>query len=159
MAKATEKEKTVLVRNRKARHDFEIEATWEAGVVLQGSEVKSLRESHASINEAWAELRRGELWLVGAKIDIYKWANQFNHEPTAPRKLLLHKQELHRISVRMRDTGLTIVPLEVYLKGGKIKIEIAMGRGRKTYEKREAKKTHEAQREMDRAGARGGAKR
>jgi SsrA-binding protein len=159
MAKATEKEKTVLVRNRKAHHDLEIEATWEAGIVLAGSEVKSLRESHASINEGWAELRRGELWLVNVKIDPYKWANQFNHEPTAPRKLLLHRQELHRISVRMRDTGLTIVPLEVYLKNGKIKVELGMGRGRKNFEKREAKKEQEARREMDRATSRGGAKR
>jgi SsrA-binding protein len=147
-------EKKVLVRNRQARHDYDIEATWEAGMVLVGSEVKSLRESHATISDAYAEIRGGELWLVNAKIDHYAWANQFNHEPTRPRKLLLHKQELRRIAARLRDQGYALVPLEIYLKGSHIKIELALGRGRREFEKRHAKRAQEAQREMEAAGSR-----
>jgi SsrA-binding protein len=154
MAKPASADKKVLVRHRKARHDYEIESTWEAGLALLGSEVKSLRESHAVISEAYAELRHGEVYLVNAKIEPYPWANQFNHEPTRPRKLLLHKQEIHRISVKMRDTGYTLVPLEVYLKNGKIKIEIALARGKKQFEKRDSKRKAEAQREIEAAGSR-----
>jgi len=154
MAKPASADKKVLVRHRKARHDYEIEATWEAGLQLLGSEVKSLRESHAQISDAYAELRHGEVWLVNAKIEPYPWANQFNHEPTRRRKLLLHKQEIHRLSVRMRDTGYTLVPLEIYLKNGKIKIEIALARGKKQYEKRDSKRAQEAQREIEAAGSR-----
>jgi SsrA-binding protein len=154
MAKPASAEKKVLVRHRKARHDYEIEATWEAGLALVGSEVKSLRESHAQISDAYAELRHGEVWLVNCKIEPYPWANQFNHEPTRPRKLLLHKQEIHRLAVKMRDTGYTLVPLEIYLKNGKIKIEIALARGKKQYEKRDSKRAQEAQREIEAAGSR-----
>jgi SsrA-binding protein len=147
-------EKKVLVRHRKARHDYEIEATWEAGMALVGSEVKSLREAHAVISDAYAELRGGEVWLVNAKIEPYPWANQFNHEPTRPRKLLLHRQEIHRLSVKLRDTGYTLVPTEIYLKHGKIKIEIGLGRGKKQFEKRDSKRKQEAQREIEAAGSR-----
>jgi SsrA-binding protein len=143
-------EKKVVVRNRKARHDFEIIATYEAGLVLLGSEVKSLKESHASISEAFAEFRKGELWLIGAKIDPYPWANQFNHEPTRPRKLLLRKPELRRIGKEI-DGGATCVALEAYVWKGKLKLELAVARGRKVYEKREAKKKQEARREIDAA--------
>lgn len=154
MAKAAQADKKVLVRHRKARHDFDIEATWEAGIQLVGSEVKSLRESHASISEAFAEVRKGEVWLINAKIEPYPWANQFNHEPERPRKLLLHRQEIDRIISRLRDTGVTLIPLEIYVKNGKIKVELGLGRGKKQYEKREAKKEHEARREMEAAGSR-----
>jgi SsrA-binding protein len=154
MAKPARDEKKVLVRHRKARHDYEIEATLEAGLALVGSEVKSLRESHAQISDGYAELRHGEVWLVNCKIEPYPWANQFNHEPTRPRKLLLHRQEIHRLSVKMRDTGYTLVPLEIYLKNGKIKIEIALARGKKQFEKRDSKRALEAQREIEAAGSR-----
>jgi SsrA-binding protein len=155
MAAKSDEERKTLVRNRQARHDYDIEATWEAGLVLTGSEVKSLRQSHASIAEAYAELRRGEAWLLNAKIEPYPFANLANHEPLRPRKLLLHKQELHRLAVRMRDSGLSLVPLELYAKNGKLKIELGLGRGRKKYEKRQAKRAQEAQREIDAAGRRG----
>ena len=154
MAKPARDQKKVLVRHRKARHDYDIEATWEAGLALVGSEVKSLRESHAQISDGYAELRHGEVWLVNCKIEPYPWANQFNHEPTRPRKLLLHRQEIHRLSVKMRDTGYTLVPLEIYLKNGKIKIEIALARGKKQFEKRDSKRALEAQREIEAAGSR-----
>ena len=154
MAKPARDEKKVLVRHRKARHDYEIEATWEAGLALLGSEVKSLRESHAQISDGYAELRHNEVWLVNCKIEPYPWANQFNHETTRPRKLLMHRQELHRIGVKMRDTGYTLVPLEIYVKNGKIKIEIALARGKKQFEKRDSKRALEAQREIEAAGSR-----
>jgi SsrA-binding protein len=154
MSKPASAEKKVLVRHRKARHDYEIESTWEAGMALLGSEVKSLRESHAQISDAYAELRKNEVWLINAKIEPYPWANQFNHEPTRPRKLLLNRQEIHRIGVKMRDTGYTIVPLEIYVKNGKIKIEIALARGKKQFEKRDSKRAAEAQREIEAAGSR-----
>src|SRR5262245_11959034 len=154
MAKPASGDKKVLVRHRKARHDYEIEATWEAGMQLLGSEVKSLRESHAQISDAYGELRRGEVWLINAKIEPYPWANQFNHEPTRARKLLLHKQEIHRLSVKLRDTGYTLVPIEIYLKNGKIKLELALARGKKQFEKRESKRAQEAQREIEAAGSR-----
>jgi SsrA-binding protein len=154
MAKPDADEKKSLVRNRKARHDYAIEATWEAGLSLLGSEVKSLRESHATIADAYAEMRGGELWLVNAKIEPYPWANQFNHEPTRPRKLLLHKAEIKRIATRLRDQGYTVVPLEVYLKKGRIKVELGLARGKREFEKRHAKRAHEAQREIEAAGSR-----
>jgi SsrA-binding protein len=145
--------KKVLVRNRKARHDFEILATYEAGMALVGSEVKSLRESHASISEAYAEVRKGEVFLLNCKIEPYPWANQFNHEPLRPRKLLLHRAEIARIDGKL-TAGATLVPLEIYVKAGKIKIEIALAKGRKQFEKRQAKRADEARREMDAATVR-----
>lgn len=152
MAKAPAKpERKTLVRNRKARHDYEIDGTLEAGLVLCGSEVKSLREAHGSLVDAYAEERRGELWLMNARIDPYAWANQFNHDPLRPRKLLLHKQEIQKLSTKLREKGYTLIPLEIYLKNGKIKIEVGLARGKKQYEKREAKKAQEAEREMQAA--------
>jgi SsrA-binding protein len=143
-------ERKVLVRNRKALHEYEISETYEAGVQLLGSEVKSLRASHASINEGFVELRRGEAWLVGVQIEEYPWANQFNHEPTRRRKLLLHRQELGKLAKLTDQKGMTLVPLAIYLKGGKIKVEVAVGKGKRQYEKRESKKEAEAKREIDR---------
>jgi SsrA-binding protein len=140
--------KKVLLRNRKARFDYEIDETLEAGVVLVGSEVKSLRDGHGSLVDAYGDVRGGELWLIGAKIDAYPWANQFNHEPIRPRKLLAHKQEIRRLMVKVREKGLTLVPLEVYLRGGRVKVEMALARGRRHYEKRAAKREAEAKREI-----------
>ncbi len=138
-----------LVRNRKARHDYAIESTLECGMVLLGSEVKSLRESQASLVDAYADVRRGELWLLGLQINPYPWANQFNHEPRRERKLLCHKQEIKRLTIKTQEKGYTLVPLEIYLKAGKIKVEIALARGKQEFEKRQAKRTVEARREMD----------
>jgi SsrA-binding protein len=119
-------------------------------VQLVGSEVKSLRESHASIAEGFIEIRRGEAWLVGVQIEEYPWANQFNHEPTRRRKLLLHRQEISKLAKLSEIKGMTLVPLSIYLKGSVIKVEVGVGRGKKQYEKRESKKEAEARREIDR---------
>jgi SsrA-binding protein len=142
-------DRKVLVRNRKARHDYAIDETLEAGMVLMGSEVKSLREAHGSLVDAYAEVRRGELWLIGAKVEPYAFANQFNHEPMRHRKLLAHKQEIKRLAAKVREKGYTMVPLEIYLKDGRIKVEIGLARGKKQYEKREATRAAEARKEME----------
>lgn len=154
MAKKPDDERKTLVRNRRARYDYELEAPLEAGMVLVGSEVKSLREAHASLTDAFCEVRAGELWLMNCQIEPYAWANQFNHEPRRARKLLVHKAELKRLLVKSRDKGFTMIPTEIYVKGGKIKIEIALGKGRKDHEKRDSKREREDQREMDRARGR-----
>ncbi len=142
-------ERKVLLRNRKARHDYDIDETLEVGVVLAGSEVKSLREAAGSLVDAFAQVRGGELWLVGAQINKYPWANQFNHEPIHDRKLLAHRQEIKRLVAKVREKSYTLVPLAVYVKNGKIKIELALARGRRQYEKRDSKRAEEARREMD----------
>jgi SsrA-binding protein len=138
----------VLLRNRKARHDYAVEDTLETGVALVGSEVKSLREAKGSLVDAHVDVRGGELWLVNAKIDPYPWANQFNHEPLRARKLLAHRAEIKKLGTKVREKGYTLIPLEVYLKEGKIKVEVGLARGKKSYEKRDAKREAEAQREM-----------
>lgn len=143
-------ERKTLVRNRKARHDYEIEDTLEAGIVLVGSEVKSLREGAASLVDAFAEVRGGELWLMNADITKYPWANQFNHEPRRPRKLLAKKHEIRRLDTKVREKGFTLVPLELYLKNGKVKVEVALARGRKWVEKRHKQREADVRREMDR---------
>lgn len=149
--KDTGGERKTVVRNRKALHDYEITDTYEAGIQLVGSEVKSLRDSHASINEGFVEIKNGEAWLVNVQIEEYPWANQFNHEPTRRRKLLLHREEIAKLAKLKDQKGMSLLPLSVYLKGGKLKVEVAVGRGKKQYEKRETKKEQEAKREIDRA--------
>lgn len=139
-----------LVRNRKASHEYELHETLEAGLVLVGSEVKSLREAKASIGEAHVVFRSGEAWLVGATIKEYPWANRFNHEPERERKLLLHKREIDRLNDKCQMRGYTVVPLRVYLKNGRIKVEIALASGKRQYEKRQSARTADAKREIDR---------
>jgi SsrA-binding protein len=141
----------VLVRNRRALHDYEIEETIEAGVVLVGSEVKSLRDARGNLNDAYAEIRNDEVWLNNAQIQEYPWANQFNHEPMRPRKLLLHKREIRRLAIKTQQRGYTLIPLAIYLNEGKIKVELGLAEGKKQYEKREATREAEAQRDIDRA--------
>ena len=141
----------VLVRNKKARHDYEIEDTFEAGIQLVGSEVKSLRDARASLQDAYAEIRNGEAWLINAQINEYPWANQFNHEPKRDRKLLLHGHELKKLSIKTDQRGYALIPLALYLKQGKVKVELALGVGKKAYEKRESKRAAEAEREMRQA--------
>ncbi|HKA90736.1 MAG TPA: SsrA-binding protein SmpB [Haliangiales bacterium] len=143
-------ERKTLVRNRKARHDYAIEDTLEAGIVLLGSEVKSLREGAASLVDAFAEVRGGELWLLNADISKYPWANQFNHEPRRDRKLLAKRQEIRRLDTKVREKGFTLVPLEIYLKNGRVKVAVALARGRKWVEKRRKKREDDVRREMDR---------
>lgn len=141
----------VLVRNRRALHDYAIEERLEAGIALTGSEVKSLRDQRASLGEGYVTVRGREAWLVAVQINEYPWAHQQNHLPTRERKLLLHRREIGKLDVKLSQKGYSAVPLAIYLKSGRIKVEIGVGRGKKHYEKRETVKEAEAKREIDRA--------
>lgn len=143
--------KKVVASNRRAKFDYEILDTFEAGMVLLGSEVKSLREGKASINEAYASEKHGELWLESMNIPPYAYAREGGHEPTRPRKLLLHKREITRIGEKLREQSLTLVPTKVYFSNGRAKVELALGKGKRSIDKRQSIKKREQQREMDRA--------
>ena len=150
--------KTSVARNPKATHDYHVLETWEAGIVLSGTEVKSLRDGKASIKEAWARVRNGEVFLEGMNITPYAQGNRYNHEPVRSRKLLLHRREIERLIGAVEQQGLTLVPLELYFLRGKAKIALALGRGKKQHDKREDLKRRIADREAARAiaGARRG---
>ena len=137
-----------VCRNRRAHFQFEILETVEAGLVLQGSEVKSLRAGRAHLTDAYARVRRGEAALVGAHIDVYPQANQFNHEPKRERKLLLGKRELERLDSKLRERGLTLVPLQIYFRGPWAKVELALARGKRTHDKRQAIARRESERRL-----------
>jgi SsrA-binding protein len=141
----------VLVRNKRALHDYQIHERFEAGMVLEGSEVKSLREARASLAEGFAEIRNGEAWLLDVQIKEYPWANQFNHEPKRPRKLLLNKHEIKKLAIKTQQRGFTLVPLSIYLKNGRMKVELALATGKRQYEKRQAAKEAMDKREIQRA--------
>ena len=141
----------VVATNRRAKFDYEILDTYEAGMVLRGSEVKSLREGKASIGEAYAWVRDGEAWLESMSIPPYSYAREGGHEPTRPRKLLLHRREIDRIWSRMREQGLALVPTRVYFSNGIAKVELALAKGKRTIDKRQSIKKRQQQREMDRA--------
>lgn len=134
----------VITRNRKARHNFFVADTFEAGMILVGSEVKSLREGKISLTDSYARFEDGELWLVKAHINPYKNATHQNHEPERPRKLLLHKYELRRLQGKVQEAGFTLIPLSVYFKDGRAKVELGLCRGKKLHDKRHElrKKTH-----------------
>jgi len=140
----------MLVRNRRALHDYAIEERLEAGIALIGSEVKSLRDQRASLGEGYVTVRGGEAWLIGVQINEYPWAHQQNHEPTRERKLLL-RREIGKLDTRLTQKGYSAVPIAIYLKNGRIKVEVGVGRGKKQFEKRETVKEAEAKREIDRA--------
>lgn len=137
-----------IATNRRARHDYDIEQTFEAGIVLVGSEVKTLRQGKASLQDSYASIRDGEVFLYGVHIPEYPQASLLNHEPTRARKLLLHAGEIHKLKVKTEQQGYTLVPLRLYFKANKVKVEIAVARGRKRYDKREAIAKREAEREM-----------
>ena len=137
-------------QNRRARHDYLIEDKLEAGLVLQGTEVKVLRQGGASIAEAYADEAGGELYLVNANIPEYKAASHFSHEPRRPRKLLLHTREIGRLATKANESGNTLVPLRLYDKNGKIKLELALGKGKRQYDKRAAIAERENKREIER---------
>lgn len=143
-------EKTVCV-NRRARHDYFIEETYEAGLVLRGSEVKSLREGKANLKDSYARILKGEAYLLNTHISPYPAANRFNHEPTRSRKLLLHKKEIERLTGKTKERGLTLIPLRLYFKDGVAKVELGLARGKKLYDKREALKRKAARREVERS--------
>jgi len=142
---------TIVARNRRARFEYDLMETFEAGLVLTGTEVKSLRTGKASMEEAYASVDREEVWLYGCDIPEYLQANRMNHKPKRPRKLLLHKKEIDRLSTKASERGLTIVPLKIFFKKGMAKVDIAIAKGRKLYDKREALKKQDAKRDIDRA--------
>ena len=141
----------IIARNRRARHDYQIEDTFEAGLVLTGTEVKSLRAGRASLNEAFAQVSGGELWLHGMHIPEYERGTWTNHEPRRTRKLLLHRKEIDRLASQSAERGFTIVPLSLYFSGGRAKVELGLGRGKRTYDKRHDLAQRDAAREVDRA--------
>lgn len=141
----------VVARNRKARYDYFILETFEAGLVLAGSEIKSIRQGKANIREAYVRIEAGEAWLIGANIAAYDPASRQNHDPLRPRKLLLGKKEIARLFEQVREKGLTIIPLQLHLKRGRAKIEIGVARGKKKYDKRQEIAERDARLEMDRA--------
>lgn len=140
----------VVATNRKARHDYFLSDTYEAGISLKGSEIKSIRAGQISIKEAYIQIENFEAWLMNAHIAPYKQASYLGHEPRRKRKLLLHRKEIEGLWDDVRKKGVTIVPTRVYLKNGRAKIEIAVGRGKKQYDKRHEIAKRDAQREMDR---------
>jgi SsrA-binding protein len=142
---------TVICRNRRATHDYEIDDTVECGVVLVGTEVKSLREGHANLEGSYAQISGNEVWLHGAEIPEYNFGNRLNHAPKRERKLLLHRREIEKFASKAAVRGYTLVPLRIYFKGGRAKVELAVGRGKQNHDKRESLKTKDAQRDMDRA--------
>jgi len=146
-------EKTIAT-NRKARHDYFIFDTFEAGIVLRGSEIKSLRAGHVSIKEAYIRIENNEAWLIDAYIAPYDQASHFNHEPRRKRKLLLHRREINKLFNKVQQKSMTIIPLRLYLKNGLAKIEIAVAKGKKQYDKRQTIAKRDAQREIERQFAR-----
>ncbi len=144
-------EEKVVATNRKAYHDYSIEETYEAGIALVGSEVKSLRAGKANLRDSYARVRDGELYLYNVHISPYSHGNITNHEPMRTRKLLLHKAEIKRLTGKVAERGLTLVPLKLYFKGNKAKVELGLARGKAKYDKRAAIAKREANREIERA--------
>ena len=148
-------EDRVVANNRRARHEYEILETLEAGLVLRGTEVKSLRDGQVNFKDSYATVRNGEAWLRGCHISPYSHGTDANHEPERDRKLLLHKREITRIVGKTAEKGLTVVPLKIYFKGGRIKIEIGLARGKKLHDKRATLRERETRREMEKAARAG----
>ncbi len=141
----------MVARNRKARHEYEILASYEAGLALRGPEVKSLRGGGVSFQDAFARVESGEVWLHNLHISPYEQANRFNVDPVRPRRLLLTRQEIRQLAVKTEEKGLTLVPLEIYFTRGYAKVELAVGRGKKLHDKRETIKRRQQDRESRRA--------
>ncbi len=140
----------VVCQNKKARHEYDILETVEAGMVLTGTEVKSLREGRANLKDSYAKVKKGEIFLHGMHISPYPHASHNNHDPERVRKLLLHKREIIRLGSKVKEKGFSLVPLKVYFRRGKAKVELALAKGRKIHDKREAIKRKEEARQMDR---------
>jgi SsrA-binding protein len=141
----------LIVDNRRARHDYELLDRIEAGLVLSGTEVKSLREGRATLGQAYAEVRDGELWLVGSHIAVYDQGNRANHDPDRDRKLLVHRRELDSLYGKVRERGLTLVPTRLYWKDGRAKVELALARGKERIDKRRDLAARDAKRQIERA--------
>src|SRR5512142_218651 len=151
MAKETPSGEHNICINRQARHNYFIDEVFEAGMVLVGSEVKSLRDGKANLKDSYARIQKGEAYLVNAHISPYAGANRFNHEPTRARKLLLHQREIERLAGKTKEKGLTLIPLRLYFKKGRAKVELGLARGKKLYDKRETLRRKVAQREVERS--------
>jgi SsrA-binding protein len=144
----------LVAQNKKARHDYAIDETFEAGIVLTGTEVKSLRQGRASLVDAYAAVQDGELWMFGAHIPEYTEGTWNNHTPRRARKLLMHKAEIIKLTVKLKEGGLALVPLQLYFKDGHAKVELGLGKGRKSYDKRQVLAKRDAADEMRRAAGR-----
>lgn len=141
----------VLAKNKKASHEYFIEQRYEAGLALQGTEVKSIRAGQVSMTEAYITIRSGEAWLEGMHISPYEQGNRANHDPLRPRKLLLHKKEISKLYTGVQQLGYTIIPLNIHLSKGRIKLDLALAKGKKLYDKRESLKRKEDERAAERA--------
>src|SRR5215470_11112218 len=150
MASQGDGDRTVA-SNRRARHEYEILETIEAGLVLRGTEVKALRTGQVNFKDAYATVRNGEVWFLGCHISPYSHGTDANHDPERDRKLLLHQREIKRLTGKIAERGLTLVPLRLYFKGGRAKLEVGPARGKKLHDKRSALREREVRREMDRA--------
>jgi SsrA-binding protein len=144
----------LVAQNKKARHDYAIDETFEAGIVLTGTEVKSLRQGRASLVDAYAAVQDGELWMFGAHIPEYTEGTWNNHTPRRARKLLMHKAEIVKLTVKLKEGGLALIPLQLYFKDGHAKVELGLGKGRKSYDKRQVLAKRDAADEMRRAAGR-----
>ena len=144
-------EQRVIASNRRARHEYEILDTLEAGLVLRGTEVKSLRDGQVSFKDSYAMVRHGEAWLMGCHIPPYSHGTDANHDPERDRKLLLHRREITRLVGKISEKGLTVVPLKMYFKDGRAKVELGLARGKKLHDKRATLREREVRREMDKA--------
>ena len=147
---ADKKFNTTLAENRKARHDFTVLETIECGIVLTGTEVKSVRHGEVSLSGSYGAVLKGELWLVGADIAAYKFGNRFNHEPKSMRKLLVHAKEVRDLQLKTEAKGLTLIPLKVFLKNGRVKVDLGVCRGKQLHDKRDALKKKALRRDLER---------
>lgn len=145
----------VITVNRQAYHDYTVERTIEAGISLVGTEIKSIRDGKVNLRSSYALIRQGEVWLENAHIATYDFGNVYNHDPLRRRKLLLHRREIQQLEARVASKGLTLIPLKLYLKGGRAKVELGLARGKKLYDKREAIAERDVKREIERIVRRG----
>ncbi len=150
MAPSSNSAEKLIVENRRARHDYHLGDRFEAGLVLQGTEVKSLRGGKATLQQAYAEVRDGEGWLLGLHVPEYAEGNRANHEPDRPRKLLLHRKELERLASSVAEKGFTVVPTRLYFKAGKVKVELALAKGKELRDKRRDVAARDARRDVER---------
>lgn len=147
---AREKNSRIIAENRKAYHDYYIEEKMEAGLELKGTEVKSLRQGRANLSDSYATVKDGELWLIGLHISPYERGNRFNHDPLRDRKLLMHKREIQRLYGEIRQEGKTLIPTRLYFSRGRVKVELALARGKKNYDKRQSEAKKQAERAIER---------
>lgn len=141
----------IIAHNKTARINYFIDDTYEAGIVLVGTEVKSIREGRVNLKDSYAAIKNGEVWIHDMHVSPYSHGNRYNHEPLRMRKLLLHNREIKRLYGKSREKGLTLIPLKIYFKNGKVKVEVGVGRGKKLYDKREDMKLKDDRRDMQRA--------